>query len=99
MNNVGETKYSAWSNYTKASLAELNRLIHKEKIDCNNDYSLNVRLADLPVTLHLMEDIKSMSKHVPFNGKEVDMSENFVDFLRRVKDCDCHKCWLVDIMS
>jgi len=95
---VIEPEYEAWSNYTKESLVELDRLIHKEKINPNSEYLLNVRLADLPQTLHLMDDVKSMSRHVPFNGAEIDMSEKFIKFIRRIKTSDCYKCWLVDMI-
>jgi DNA transposition AAA+ family ATPase len=87
-------KYNAWHNYCGDTCEQLHKLLHLNK-DTKNPH-LVVRLKDFYYALHLLEDLRHMTTHVPCGNCEIDMSKNLVDFLRRSRNCDCIKCWLID---
>jgi len=93
--NIGPTShYNAWQDYCGDTCEQLHKLLH-----LNNELKethLVVRLPDFYKAIHLLEDIRHMTTHVPCGECEIDMSTSLVDFLRRSRNCACMKCWLIE---
>jgi hypothetical protein len=88
------SNYKAWQNYCGDTCEQLHKLLHLDNEP--KDPHLVVRLPDFYKAIHLLEDIRHMTTHVPCGECEIDMSKNLIDFLRRSRDCTCIKCWLIE---
>ena len=88
------SNYNAWQNYCGDTCEQLHKLLHLDNE--LKDPHLVVRLPDFYKAIHLLEDIRHMTTHVPCGECEIDMSKNLIDFLRRSRDCTCIKCWLIE---
>jgi len=87
-------KYNAWQNYCGDTCEQLHKLLHLD--NDSKDPHLVVRLKDFYHALHLLEDLRHMTTHVPCGNCEIDMSTSLIDFLRRSRNCACVKCWLIE---